>query len=172
MALDKNVRLAIEAKLRLGISPKDVSEQLDVKLPTVYTINQKLEKDKSNELVQELHTIPQNTITAVVEEAKRKELPMPTPQNTGIIHEMEAVSLGADGLKKLDMKFQTTVGKALKRFDELLDDKELPLKDIKMIIDTTANAYEKVFSSGTNIHIGDNNSSNNQLTVFQNKKGV
>ena len=172
MALDKDIRLAVEAKLRIGISPKEVSEQLDVKLSTVYTISQKLEKNKSEELVQDLHSIPQATIAAVVTEAREKELLMPTPQGHGIISEMETLSAGADGLKKLDMSFQTTVSKALKRFDEILDNKDTPLKEIKMIIDTTANAYEKVFASGTNIHIGDNNNSSQQLTVFKSKQGV
>ncbi len=168
MALDKNLRLAVEAKLRLGISPKDVAEQLNVKVPTVYTIKQKLEAGKEDELVQELHAIPQNAITAVVEAVKEK-----APTSKAVITEMEAVADGADGLKKLSSKFQTTVSKALKRFDEILDDKDTPLKDIKLIIDTAATAYEKVFSSGTNIHIGDNNSnSTQQLTIFKNKQGV
>jgi len=167
MALDKDTRLAIEAKLRLGITPKDISEQLDVKLPTVYAINQKLEKNKSNELVEDLHAIPQATIATVIEEAKKTNTP------AVIVNEMEALAVGADGLKKLDMKFQTTVSKALKRFDEILDSKDVGLKDIKLIIDTTASAYEKVFSSGTNIHIGDNNTnSSQQLTIFKNKQGV
>jgi len=65
------------------------------------------------------------------------------------------------------------VGKVLSRFDTLIDDKDTPLKDLKLMIDTAANAHEKIFSSGTSIHIGDNNSHSTQkLTVFQNKKGV
>jgi len=173
MALDKNVKQAIQAKLRLGMKPKEVSDQLGVKLPTVYAISQALKIDMENEQVQELNTIPTEVIAHVVQEAK-KDIPMPTPGGSNALTEaFEAVSIGADGLKKLDMSFQATMTNVLKRFDLMLLDKELPLKDVVTIANTTASAYEKVFTSGTNIHIGDNNSqSNNQLTVFKNKQGV
>ena len=178
MALDNNLRLAIQAKLKLGISPKDVAEQLDVKLPTVYTINQKLKADKDNETVAELHAIPQDAIVTVVEKARKEAVILPTPQNKNAIAEefvgqMEAVACGADGLKKLDMSFQATMANVLSRFDKLLKDDSTKLSEIVLISNTAANAYEKVFASGTNIHIGDNNShSTQQLTVFKNKQGV
>ena len=119
-------------------------------------------------LVDDLHKIPQETIAHVVTEAK-KDL----PEQSTMSEQMDALVVGADGLKKLDMSFQTTITNVLRRFDMLLLDKELPLKDIVVISNTAASAYEKVFTSGTNIHIGDNNSqSNTQLSVFKNKQGV
>jgi len=162
MALDTNLKLAIQAKLKLGLSPKKVAEQLDVKLPTVYAIHQKMKSEKENELVHELHTIPTEVIAHVVEEAK----------DTTLAVQMDAVACGADGLKKLDMSFQTTMTNVLKRFDMLLMEVDLPLKDVVTISNTAASAYEKVFASGTNIHIGDNNQNNSQLTIFKNKQGV
>jgi len=177
MALDPNVKLAIEAKLKLGATPKEVAEQLDVRLPTVYVINQKLKASASDETVAELHATPQVAINAVVEKAK-EELVLPTPQGRNataeaFVDEMQAVACGADGLKKLDMSFQTTMTNVLRRFDMILTDSATPLKDIILISNTAASAYEKVFAAGTNIHIGDNNShSSNQLTIFKNKQGV
>ena len=173
MALDQNTRHAIIAKLKTGTKPKDVADQLNVKLPTVYAINQKLQADMENDKVQELNSIPIETIAHVVEEAK-KDLPLPTPSGqSAMAEQMDALVVGADGLKKLDMSFQTTITNVLRRFDMLLLDKELPLKDIVVISNTAASAYEKIFTSGTNIHIGDNNSqSNTQLSVFKNKQGV
>ncbi len=166
MALDKSTKLAIQAKLRLGISPKDIAEQLEVKINAVYTINQKLSITKDDEMIQELHELPIETVAHIVTEAKKIA---PTP----VTEAFDAVVAGADGLKKLDMSFQATMTNVLSRFDEMLQDKELALKDIVLISNTTANAYEKVFTAGTNIHIGDNNSHSSQkLTVFQNKKGV
>jgi len=168
MALDKNVKLAIQAKLRLGISPRDIADQLDVKLPTVYKLSQDLKRGEENDLVDELHALPIETVAHIVTEAK-KEPNIPAPMTEAF----DAVVAGADGLKKLDMSFQATMTNVLSRFDEMLQDKELALKDIVLISNTTANAYEKVFTAGTNIHIGDNNSHSSQkLTVFQNKKGV
>ena len=170
MALATNTRLAIQAKLRLGSTPKDIAEQFNVNVQTVYGISQKLKDIAEDELVQELHTLPTETIAHIVEESK-KELPMPG-EPSPMIEAFDAVVAGADGLKRLDASFQTTMTGVLKRFDIMLMEQDLPLKDVKIIADTTASAYEKIFSSGTNIHIGDNNNSSQQLTIFKNKQGV
>lgn len=163
-------REVVKAKLRFGTKPKDIAEQVGVDVQTVYTIKQKLDKEIAVEAVKEAATIPTELVTNLVEEAK-KTLPLPTP--SGVSDSLDAVVSGLDGLKLLDKGFQTTIGKVLARFDAIADDEDTPLKDLKLIIDTSANAHEKIFSSGTNIHIGDNNSqSNNQLTVFKNKQGV
>ena len=173
MALDPNKKLAIKAKLRLGSTPKEVSEQFNVGIQTVYAINKTLGDTKEEEMVKDLHDLPVEVIAHVIDEAK-KDLPMPTPgEPAPMIEAFDALSAGADGLKKLDMSFQTTMTGVLKRFDIMLMDNDLPLKDVKLIADTTASAYEKIFSSGTNIHIGDNNSHSSQnLTIFKNKQGV
>ena len=164
MALKKELRLAVEAKLHIGLTPKEVAHATGVKLPTVYAISQALKKKEDDELVAELHTIPSPVIAEVITKAKEMEVSTAT---------MEAVAVGAEGLKKLDSAFQTTTINVLRRFDLLLLDEDLPLKDIVFIVNATASAYEKIFSSGTNIHIGDNNQhSNQQLTVFKNKQGV
>jgi len=165
MAMSNEARLAIKAKLKLGHKPKDVAEEFGVKLPTIYAINRQLQDEIADETISELTTIPQEVVQHVVKEAKEK-----APE---IAKQFEAVEVGIDGLKKLDMKFQETVTLALNRFDTMLRDDNTALKDIVLITNTTTNAYEKVFNSGTNIHIGDNNNhSTQQLTVFKNKMGV
>ena len=173
MALDNNTKQAIKAKLRLGSTPKEVSDQFDVGIQTVYAIQRTVTKEKESELATDLHDLPTEVVAHVVEEAK-KDLAMATPGTPSpMIEAFDAIAAGADGLKKLDMSFQTTVTNALTRFNAFLKDDNTPLKDIKTILDTTANAYEKVFNSGTNIHIGDNNSHSSQnLSIFKNKQGV
>jgi hypothetical protein len=167
MAVSKETKLAIKAKLRLGrTTPKEIAAEMGVKLPTVYAMKREVEREAEDAMIDDLHKIPQEIVHTVVEEAKKTATPT-------MAKEFEAVEAGADGLKKLDMKFQETVTIALERFDAFLRDESTPLKDVKTIVDTTANAYEKVFNSGTNIHIGDNNNnSTQQLTVFKNKMGV
>ena len=174
MAIDtQGKKDVIKAKLRLGIKPKDIATQLGITVSKVYDVNNQLRKDMELEPVQELVDIPKDVIQHVVEEAK-KVLPLSTPsQESPMNVALDALVTGIDGLKLLDNKFQVTIGKVLTRFDSLIDDETTPLKDLKLMIDTAANAHEKIFSSGTNIHIGDNNSHSSQkLTVFQNKKGV
>lgn len=173
MALGPNTKLAIQAKLRLGTPPKEVAELFDVKLPTVYAINNKLNKDIENDSIGAVNDLPIELISHIVEEAKKELLLLPPEQDSPMIEAFEAAVVGIEGLKKLDGAFQATMTNVLKRFDMLLLDQDTPLKDIIQITNTSASAYEKIFSSGTNIHIGDNNSqSNNQLTVFKNKQGV
>ena len=166
MALSKaEQRKAIKAELRMGAKPKELAEKYEVSVATVYAIRKEIDAEIEDESINQLKDIPTEVIHQVVEESKTK-----APQLTNVL---TAIEVGADGLKKLDAKFQETTAKALARFDEYLLDPETPLKDIKLIIDTTANAYEKVFNSGTNIHIGDNNNvSNQKLTIFKNKMGV
>jgi len=167
MAIDtQGKKDVIKAKLRLGIKPKDIAEQLGITVSKVYDVNNQLKKEMELEPVQELVDVPMDVVKHMVDTAKEIA---PAPMNTAL----DAITTGIDGLKLLDNKFQVTIGKVLNRFDKLIDDENTPLKDLKMMIDTAANAHEKIFSSGTNIHIGDNNSHSSQkLTVFQNKKGV
>ncbi len=166
MAMSNETRLAIKAKLRLGSSPQEVSEQFNIGIQTIYHISKVVKQEMGEDVIHDLHSLSPETITHVVEEAK-KDLPVPA-----MVESFDAVVAGASGLKKLDMSFQTTMTGVLSRFDELLKDKDMPLKDIIQISSATANAYEKIFTSGTNIHIGDNNNSSQQLTIFKNKQGV
>jgi len=163
MAIGKDTKLAIQAKLKLGVDIKEISEHFGVSVPTIYTIKQKMK----DETVEELLTIKPEIVAHVVKEAKE------ATTKTVVKEAFEAVEVGLDGLKRLDGSFQKTMTNVLKRFDMLLMDQETPLKDLVLISTTAASAYEKIFSSGTNIHIGDNNSqSSQQLTVFKNKQGV
>lgn len=164
--LTMELKHAISAQLRLGKSPKEVSEHLEVNLSAVYILKRQLEAARDAEEVQELVTLPTELVSHIVQETKKVAGATTTEQ-------LDAVVTGLDGLKLLDRAFQTTIGKVLARFDAIADDEFTELKDLKLIIDTSANAHEKLFSSGTNIHIGDNNShSSQQLTVFKNKQGV
>ena len=167
MAMSNETKLAIKAKLRLGATPKEVSAQFDVGIQTIYGLSSIVRTEMEEDTLHKLHSIPEEVIAHVVEEAKSIE---DVPVN--VVEAFDAIAAGADGLKKLDASFQATMTGVLKRFDMMLMDQSLPLKDVKIIADTTASAYEKIFTSGTNIHIGDNNNSSQQLTIFKNKQGV
>jgi hypothetical protein len=164
MAIDKNIRLAVKAKLRTGAKPKDVAASMEIPLTTVYSIKKEIEQEVANETVSELATIPEEIVTAVVEKAKES-----SPELSSVL---DSVQVSADGLRKLDAKFQETTVKGLKVLDRYLDDPNISLNEVHSIMLTTATAYDKIFSKGTNIHIGDNNNNNNQLTIFKNKMGV
>ena len=174
MALSPEIKSAIKAELRLGKTPKELEEKYECNISAIYSLNRQVKAEAEDEVVQELLEVPIEVLTHVVKEAK-KDLPLPTPTRSGAIDvadQLDAVVVGIDGLKKLDGKFQSTMTKVLQRFDEVLEKKDLRIQDIKMVSDTVADAYSKVFASGTNIHIGDNNVSSQRLTVFKTKMGV
>lgn len=158
-------RKLVMARLRMGDKPKDIAEDLGMTLPTVYNIRKQLASEQEDETIADLHSIPSDVITHVVEEAKEK---LPTFEAA-----LDSIKVGADGLKKLDAKFQETAVLALRRYDEVLRDPDTELKDINIIMSNVSTAYEKIFNSATNIHIGDKNTvSNQQLTIFKSKQGV
>lgn len=175
MALSQEEKAAVKAELRLGKTPKELEEKYDCNISAIYTLNRQVKAEAEDVLVAELMTAPAETLKAAVEVVKERVIPtMPTP--SGLVAEdltsqVEDVVAGIDGLKKLDTKFQATMTRVLKKFDTALES-DLRLQDIKMVSDTVADAYSKVFASGTNIHIGDNNVSSQRLTVFKNKSGV
>ena len=174
MALSNTTKLAIKAKLKLGMPPKEVAQTFDVNETTVYAINRQVNREEIPDLVQKVQSVPVEVVAHVVEEAKIKAERSPTTKNqTAMIEGLDVVAQGLDGLKVLDRCYQTNITKGLNRLGLILDDRETPLKEIKICIDTMSNSYEKIFNSGTNIHIGDNNSHSNQnLTVFKNRQGV
>ena len=99
MAMSKETKLAIQAKLRLGSTPKEVAEQFDVGIQTVYGINKLLGDVREEEMVQDLHDLPVEVIAHVIDEAK-KDLPMPTPgEPSPMMEAFDAISAGADGLR-------------------------------------------------------------------------
>jgi len=167
MALKKETKEAIKAKLLLGVPPQDVAEEFGVAVPTVYAINQKLQIERENKAVEDVSKVPAEVVHHIIDEAEKNHAP------AEIVEDLKKVADGAAGLQKLSGDFQRTMGLVLKRFDEKLADKDIALKDIKLISDTVAHAHSEVFAPGTNIHIGDNNNvSQTRLTVFKSKNGI
>ena len=167
--MDKDtLNASIRAKLKCGVGPKDIAEQLDCKIQKVYTENRKLKAEAESDLVvdavKEAQASPE-VLQEVLTEMKAKA-------PVEVVEELEALEVGVDGLKKLDGKFQETFNKALKKADGFLDQAST-VSEWKIVMDTLAQAYESVFTKGTNIHIGDNNNMSSQrLTVFKANMGT
>jgi len=174
MALEPEVKAAAIAKLIVGDTPQQVSEEFDIPLSTVYVFNRKIKTQKEEAAVQTLVEAPIEVITAIAEETKAKAITqLPPKEATQAVEQIDAMVDGVEGLKKLDRSFQTTMTSVLSKFDKFLNNEDITLKEVKIISDTVADAYGKVFASGTNIHIGDNNDhSSKQLSVFQNKMSI
>ena len=164
MALNQNVIHAIKAKLTLGATAKEVADELEVPVSTVYIHKRKL--DAESTLNKDLTEIPTEVLQTVVNESK-KEL-----TSKGASKELDAVMDAADGMKVLSRCYQKNLMVGLNRLGVILGDESTGIKDIVLCINTISKSHEQVFTSGTNIHIGDNNQSNQSLTIFKNKQGV
>ena len=176
MALVKTDRdKAVCVLLREKIPASEVKEHCErtqglenFKLSRIYQLKRDIEANQLDETVTDLANLPLEVVTQVVEEAQQKIIISDSPTKGVVLAELDDVLDGKKGLEKLNLAFQDTVTQALRVFNRHLADDALPLKDVKMIMDTVAKAHTDIFSSTTNIHIGDNNSDNKQLSVFQN----
>ena len=140
----------------------------DFKMSRIYALKRDIEANFLDETVTDLANLPLEVVTQVVEEAQQKIIMSESPTKGVVLAELDDVLDGKKGLEKLNLAFQDTVTQALRVFNRHLADEALPLKDVKMIMDTVAKAHTDIFSSTTNIHIGDNNNDNKKLSVFQN----
>lgn len=155
----------IRTKLLQGMMPKDVAELLDIPVDKVYYVNQSLNKEKIDKQILQAKEIPGEVLDLVVIDAQEK-----TPRLAPMV---EKTVKGLKGLKILEGTFQDTMKMALERFQDRLQSEDIDVKEVKLITDTVAAAYEKMFAVGTNIHIGDNNNMSSQrLTVFKNRSGA
>ena len=176
MALVKTDRdKAVCVLLREQIPASQVKEHCertkgleDFKLSRIYQLKRDIEANQLDETVTDLANLPLEVVTQVVEEAQQKIIMSESPTKGVVLAELDDVLDGKKGLEKLNLAFQDTVTQALRVFNRHLADEALPLKDVKMIMDTVAKAHTDIFSSTTNIHIGDNNNDNKKLSVFQN----
>lgn len=178
MSLTKDERdRAVVAKLKLGFTAVEIKEMCDstlgledFKLSRIYTLKRELTHSKEDELAKDFASVPAEVIEHVVEEARSRVI---MDESGGIdkksaLQALTGVIDSKAGLQRLEADFQDTASEALRVFNRHLLDPDLPLKDVKMIMDTIAKAHMDIFSSTTNIHIGDNNSNEQKLSVFQN----
>ncbi len=177
MSLTRNERLAVKAKLQMGATIQETAAAFDITEGTVYSINRHITSAEAQDdkLADEIKEIPIEVVAHVVKESKEamEASTKPAAECMPLNNALDMVAEAAGGIKVLDMCYQTILTKGLNRMGEILDDPDTQLKEIKLCLDTISSSYEKVFNSGTNIHIGDNNSHSSQnLTVFKKKQGV
>ena len=178
MALTKDEQeKAIVAKLRLGFKPTEIKEMCektegltDIPLSRIYNISRDYKAVKAtSEIVPELDQIPLEVIQHVVDEAKHTTMTnSPDEAKGAMLGALDKIIDSKKGLENLNLAYQDTIVLALRVMNGHLANPDLPLKDVKMIVDTVSKSHMDIFSSTTNIHIGDNNSDNKKLSVFQN----
>jgi len=167
MALSREDRIAAEALLLNGGSIPDVMERFDISVASAHNIKRSLKSKFEADAVKNLRGIQPEILEAAVSQVKKNS------SDYGISTELDKVVDSAAGLQTLDLKFQTTMSSILSRFNSFINDPNLEVKEALQITNAVASAYEKVFRSGTNIHIGDNNSASSQkLTIFKSRQGV
>ena len=177
MSLTKDERdRAVVAKLSLGFSAIEVKEMCDTtlgledfKLSRIYTLSRELNNSKDDTIATDFAALPVEVVQHVVDEGKATILGTQSDINKQqALASLDNIVKSKKGLELLNDDFQEAASEALRVFKSHLADPELPLKDAVLLLNTIASAHKEIFSSTTNIHIGDNNKSEQKLSVFQN----
>ncbi len=170
----KEKEKAIVAQLRLGKKPIEIKESCevtdgleDIALSYIYKLNREYNNNLEKDIVPELSDLPLDVVSEVVRETKTRVMLSDSKEKGDLIGALSNVIDAKKGLEYLNRDFQATFTNALEVFDRHLSDPDLPLKDAQMIMNTVAKAHMDIFSSTTNIHIGDNNTDNKKQSIFQ-----
>jgi len=161
MALSKEQKLAVRAKLELGKTPRKISDEMDdVGYQTALSIRREMERDKENDLVEEVKAVD---LQMVVERAKEDMAPK------DVVKKLERVQEGVSGLQLLDSEFHTTMSAVLKRANEFLEQDDLKTSEWVSITNALSNAYNNIFNNkGVNVHVDNSQQiSDNNLSMFK-----
>jgi len=148
MAIDESLRLKIEAELRLGKKPKELSEKYGVPYVTINGWNKKLKAERENAEVDALLEVDESVLHHIADEVK-KDAPLPEAKK------VEKLVGQVDGLKRLEDKTRELSLSILNQVSNYLALQEEPnmrdLKDAATIVTTIHNAMFNKASTQVNV---------------------
>lgn len=162
----EELRLKVEAELTLGKSPKELSEKYKVPYVTILNWKKKLEaKSKDADIAGVVNVEPE--VLHLVAERLKEEAP------DAVAKKIDAVVKGAIGLQQLEPKFHAVVLNLLERAEELSKDKELSVRDWKMLGEGIGQLYTSIFNkSGVNVNVMNNTQiSGEKMQLFKGSMG-
>ena len=146
--------LKVKAELASGVKPRILADKYDVAYSTVikYRNEMRVEAEKAKVAkVVNLDPVALQVVVENIEEAEREVGAISVDTN--------AVVKGAQGLQKLEPKFQSAVEKLLERAVDLADDENLTPTGLNTLAKAVGSLYSDIYSSkGTNVQI--NNTTN------------
>lgn len=165
MAISKEIRAKVEAELSLGESPRDLARKYpDASYQTILGWQKKLNvAELENDVIIDLVKADTTTLTMVAEGIKAK-----APAE--VVKQIDNLVDGVNGLKNLESKFQSLVLKLLESADTMAGNKELSVRDWKVLSDGISNLYTSIFNkAGINVSVHNQNTvSGESLSLFKN----
>lgn len=163
MALTKELKIAVKAKIALGQTPREISAAMtDVTYQAALSLKKEYEREQAEAMVDEVTKIEPEAMQIIVEKA-RKEAP------ANIVKKLELVQDGVSGLQKLDSDFHHTMGQVLHRARSFLADEELKASEWVAITNALSTAYNNIFNNkGVNVHVDNSTQvSGTNLSMFK-----
>lgn len=130
--------------LNAGISPREVSDQLNIKYSTVATFKRKLAAEAEEAQISKMAMAQVETLLDIKEDMT----------DTALTGQIDTIIDGVVGVKQLEPEFHRVMMTAIGKADDFLKVKDLELKDWKMILTTISEAYAAIFNkSGTVVNV-------------------
>ena len=166
MAINESLRMKIEAELRLGKKPKELSDKYDVPYVTINGWSKKIQKEMANEDIDKLLDVDRVTLHHVADEvAKQAENPeMPE------VKKINKLISQVDGLKRLEEKTRELSFTILKQVEVYMTFKpELDMRDLKDAATIVTTIHNSMFNkANTQINVlNNNNISTEKRDIFK-----
>lgn len=162
MAHEPSLRAKAEAKLAMGKSPQEVSDEMGLPYITINGWANKLKAVSAEDTIAELVQADEKTLLQVKTIVEEKAPPK-------VAAEIVKVVDGVLGLQSLEPKFVTVVTKLLTKAEKMADDKDLSVGDWVSISKAIGLLYSNIYNKGgTNINVlNQAQASNEKLTMFK-----
>lgn len=161
MALSEHVKAAVQAKLAMGATPRELAlGEFEGKIS--YSVIKRISRDMEAEDEKDITSINPGIIHMVVEKAKEE-----APKK--VVAKLEKLSEGINSLQLLDGQFHVTMGLALDKADEFLGQEDLKPSDWVAITNALSNAYNNIFNNkGVNVNVNNGTQfSDTKLNMFK-----
>ena len=155
-------KLKIEAELSLGKTPKELSEKYNVGYQTILSWKKKLEAKTHDANINSVVSVEPEVLHMVADKLKQDAPPM-------VVKQIDKVVEGAIGLQTLEPKFHAVVLQLLERAETLSKDKDLSIKDWKILGDGIGQLYTNIFNkSGVSVNVMNNTQiSGEKMSLFK-----
>ena len=155
MAIDPKLRMKVEAELRLGKKPKELSEKYEVPYATVISWARKIREEQADADIDELLQYDETTLHHIAEEIK-KEAPLPAQK------QVEKAVGDVIGLGRLEEKTRATAFSILNKVEAALQVMSEPnLKELGQAANIVSTLHTALFNKNTTqVNVLNNNTTN------------
>ena len=163
IAIDPQLRMKVEAELRLGKKARELSESYGIPYPTIRIWAKKLEAEQADADIDELLQYDEVTIHSMAEEMK-KEAPLPE------VKKVEKLAKDVMGLQRLEEKTRSTAYSILNQVEAAIALMGEPnLKELQIAGNIVSTLHTALFNkNSTQINVmNQNNISTEKREIFK-----